>query len=41
MHPFSLNKEEQKSVTGGAFPGGCILTHVKGENGDLIEVIKF
>jgi len=41
MHPFSLKKQELSQVSGGAFPGGCILTPVKGEDGGEIVLIKF
>ena len=40
MHPFSLNKEELAQISGGVTLGGCILTPVKGEDGDEIVIIK-
>lgn len=40
MHPFSLNKQEQAQVTGGAFPGGCIITPFTGEGGDDVVIFR-
>ncbi|WP_283234814.1 hypothetical protein [Pseudoalteromonas phenolica] len=40
MHPFSLKKQDLAQVSGGVFPGGCILTPVKGEDGDELVIIK-
>lgn len=39
MHPFSLNEQEQKIITGGVIEGGCILTPVQGENGGAIKTL--